>query len=106
MWLLDTVGIHQSTSRNQHEAETSTVRHTIQPKLLPAYHSITGLDRTSYLFGDGKVKPFKKALKNDKIVLLQCFQNEEDKEMKSSKKFVQTIMYPGKDNESVAETRS
>ena len=31
-------------------------------KLLPAYHSITGLDTTSYPFRVGKVKPFKKAL--------------------------------------------
>ena len=32
-------------------------------KLLPAYHSITGLDTTSYPFVVRKVKPFKKALK-------------------------------------------
>ena len=75
-------------------------------KLLPAHHSITGLDTTSYPFRVRKVKPFKKALKKDKIGLLQYFQNEEDKEMKPAKKFVQTIMYPGKDNESIAETRS
>ena len=63
-------------------------------------------NRTSYLFGVGKVTLLQKALKKDKIGLLQCFQNEEDKEMKSTKKFVQTIMYPGKDNISVADTRS
>ena len=39
-------------------------------KLLPAYRSITGSDTTSYLFGVGKVKPFQKALKKNKIGLL------------------------------------
>ena len=39
-------------------------------KLLPAYRSITGSDTTSYAFGVGKVKPFQKALKKDKIGLL------------------------------------
>ena len=65
-------------------------------KVLLAYHSITGSDTTSYPFGVGKVKPFKKALKKDKIDLLQCFQIEEDKEMKTVEKFVHTIMCPGK----------
>ena len=74
-------------------------------KLLPAYHSIASLDRTLYLFWAGKVKPFKKALKKDKIGFLQCFQNKEYKEMKPAEGFVQTIMCPGKDK-SIAETRS
>ena len=42
-------------------------------KLLPAYHSITRLDTTLYPFQVGKVKLFRKALKNDKTGLLQCF---------------------------------
>ena len=50
-------------------------------KLLPAYHSTTEYPFL-YPFGVGKVKPFKKALKKDRIGLLQCFQNEENKEMK------------------------
>ena len=45
-------------------------------------------------------------MKKDKIDLLQCFQNEEDKAMNPAKKFVQTIIYPGKDSKSIAETRS
>ena len=75
-------------------------------KLLTAYHIITGSEPTLYPFGVGKVKPFKKALKKDKSVLLQCFQNEEDKEIKPAKKFVQTIMYLGKNDDSSAEERS
>ena len=75
-------------------------------KLLPAYHSITGLDKSSCQSRVEKVKAFTKALKKDKINLLQCFQNEEDKERKPAKKFVQIITYPGKDNESFAERRS
>ena len=74
-------------------------------KLLPAYHSITSLDTTLYPFWARKVKPFKKALKKDKIGFPQCFQNKEYKEMKSAERFVQTFMCPGK-NKSIAETRS
>ena len=74
-------------------------------KLLPAYHSVTSLDTPLYLFWVGKVKPFKKTLKKDKIGFLQCFQNKEYKEMKPAERFVQTIMCPGK-NKSIAETRS
>ena len=40
-------------------------------KLLPAHHSMTGLGTMSYPFRVRKVKPFKKALRKDKIGLLQ-----------------------------------
>ena len=59
-------------------------------KLLPAYYSIPRLDTTSYPFGVGKNKPFKKGLKKDKIGRFQCFQIEKNKAMKPVEKFVQT----------------
>ena len=75
-------------------------------KVLPAYHSVTGCDTTSYPFGVRKAKPLKKAMKNTKMNLLRCFGNEEDDETKSAEKFLQTVMYPGKENESIIQTRS
>ena len=54
-------------------------------KVLLAYHSITGSDTTSYPFGVEKVKPFKKALKKDKIGLLQCFKSKRIKKWRLSK---------------------
>ena len=53
-----------------------------------------------------KLNHLKKALKKDKIGLFQCFQNGVDKEMKPAENFVQTIMYSGKNKESIAETKS
>ena len=40
------------------------------------------------------------------MIFSSVLQNEEDKKTKSFKKLVEKIMNPGKDNESVAETRS
>ena len=39
-------------------------------QVLPAYHSITGCDTTSFAFGIGKVKPFKMMEKLGKCYLL------------------------------------
>ena len=38
--------------------------------------------------------------------LLECFEDEEDLEMTATTEFVQTMMYPGKKTQTVAETRA
>ena len=42
-------------------------------KILPAYHSLTGCDSTSYPVNVGKIKPFKKLIREDKASLLSEF---------------------------------
>ena len=75
-------------------------------KNLPAYHSITGCDTTSYPFKVGKVKPLKKAMKNNKMNLLDNFGAlEYGNEMTKAEKFLQTMMYGGKENETIVQTR-
>ena len=41
--------------------------------ILPAYHSITGSDTTSFPFRIGKIKPWKKMVKLDCYKLLESF---------------------------------
>ena len=73
---------------------------------LPAYHSITGCDTTSYPYGVGKVRPWNKALKNNKITLLADLEKKNEEGLESAERFVRTMMYPGKESENVVETRS
>ena len=73
---------------------------------LPAYHSITGCDTTSYPFGVGKVRPWTKALKKKKIKLLEDLEKENTEGLDAAETFVKTIMYPGKETDSVVDTRS
>ena len=76
-------------------------------QLLPTFHSITGCDTTSYPFRVGKVKPFKKMQKMGKANLLSGFSRpiNDIEDTKDVKCFMQTCMYPGKDEESFLQTR-
>ncbi len=76
---------------------------------LPQLHAITGCDTTSFFYGVGKVKVLKKLNKDDKSLL---FLNEIGKAEHLSQKgiadairFVQTILYNGKIDESLVQTR-
>ncbi len=75
-------------------------------KALPAYHSITGCDTTSFPFNVGKVKPFKNMVKESNAKLLfKLGENEAVNDTSDAEKFLQTVMYSGKDEESHVETR-
>jgi hypothetical protein len=74
--------------------------------VLPAYHSVTGCDTTSYPYKVGKVKPFRKMVAQRKFTLLTSvgilpvsFQHLENMLI-----FMQTVMYPGKEGEDNVET--
>ena len=74
--------------------------------ILPAFHSITGCDTTSYSYNVGKVKPFKMMISKDNSNNLNSFgQKPLNNDMDSSMNFMQTVMYPGKDDENVVQTR-
>ena len=45
-------------------------------------------------------------MKANQMKLLECFEDEEDVEMTATTEFVQTMMYPGKKTQTVAETRA
>lgn len=76
---------------------------------LPAFHAITGSDTTSYFFRAGKVRVFKKLIGNPaKCALLTPLgKNKElsDQEIEYAKKFIQTVVYSGKDDEDYLATR-
>ena len=70
---------------------------------LPAFHSLTGCDTTSYPFSCGKIKPFKKMIKLKKFNLIEDFGL--DKEFNNVLKFLQTVIYNGCNSESLLQTR-
>ena len=76
--------------------------------VLPAYHSITGCDTTSYPYGIGKIKPFKKMLSYNKVNFLSKFGDSlalaED--LNNARIFMQTTVYACKSEESLVQTRS
>ena len=76
---------------------------------LPQLHSLTGCDTTSFFYGVGKIKVLNKVKKNkESLNLLQHVgQNEKlsQRGFEDSMKFVQTVMYSGKETESLVETR-
>eukprot|EP00795_Rhopilema_esculentum_P003494 gene3494-1875_t len=76
--------------------------------VLPAYHSITGCDTTSYPYGIGKIKPFKKMLSHNKVNLLSKFGDSlaSVEDLNDARIFMQTILYAGKSEESLIQTRS
>ena len=75
--------------------------------LLPAYHSITGCDTTSYPATVGKVKPLKKLIKQGKEYLLEEFGSNLDSEsnLQQASEFFQTVLYSGKNDETITQTR-
>ena len=75
--------------------------------VLPAYHIITGCDTTSYPANVGKIKPLQKMINNASTHLLYDFGNSENsfRDLSDSLRFYQTIMYNGKLNETITDTR-
>ena len=76
-------------------------------QILPAYHSITGCDTTSYPYGIGKIKPIKNMLQHNKSHLLSELGRSVDSvlDISKAKHFFRTCMYPGLEQESFVETR-
>lgn len=76
-------------------------------KILPAFHSITGCDTSSYPYRVGKVRPWKKLLKAHAYDLLSTFGHgiPSPESLSLAKEFLRTIMYDGQRNESYIETR-
>ena len=72
--------------------------------ILPAFHSITGCDTTSYFLRAGKVRVFINMLKSpNSCKLLQALQKEEtlcQQNIEDLKEFISTIMYNGNKKES------
>ena len=75
--------------------------------VMPAYHSMTGCDTTSYPYKVGKVKPFKKMVAHSKFNMLSSagIIPSTLKQLENMLTFMQTVMYPGKENEKYVETR-
>ena len=76
---------------------------------LPALHALSGCDTTSYFYNVGKVKLLKTVIKSPRyLALLDSLGKEKvasDSDIEDVQKFVQTVMYSGKDKESYVETR-
>ena len=75
--------------------------------ILPAFHSITGCNTTSYPYNVGKVKPFQKMVKGNTSSQLSAMGRTETsyQQLEDSLNFVQRVMYPGKEGEGFVETR-
>ena len=86
-WMVTSEEVRLLEKCNHHEADTRVVRHVSLSErpvvvvatdtdifvllvYVPAYHSLTGCDTTSYPYKVGKVKPFKKMVANNKFSLL------------------------------------
>ena len=69
---------------------------------------MTGCDTTSYPYGIGNIKPFKKMLSLNKVNFLSKFGDSlalaED--LNNARIFMQTTVYAGKSEESLVQTRS
>ena len=74
-------------------------------EVLPAYHSITGCDTTSFPFRSGKIKPIKKIMKQGKSHLLselgRSLHSVQD--VTKAKCFFRTCMYSGSEQHSKGE---
>ena len=75
--------------------------------ILPAYHSLIGCDTTSYAAKRGKVRPLNKLIKRKREELLETFGNLANPEsnLEAAEELFKTMLYSGKKNESVTETR-
>ena len=72
--------------------------------VLTGYHSVTVCDTTSYPYEVGKVKPPKKVITQGKCNLLAPL-GKQRQDAEKILSFMQTIMYPGKQDEDFVETR-
>jgi len=75
--------------------------------VLPGYHSVTGCDTTSYPYEVRKVKALRKMTTQGKSNLLASLGKQRLSQQDAEKilSIMQTIMYPGKQDEDFAETR-
>ena len=75
--------------------------------ILPAYHSITGCDTTSFPANIGKIRPLTKMLKGKEFHLLRNLGSSINsfKDVTLATKFYHLIMYSGRRNESIIDTR-
>ena len=75
--------------------------------VLPAYHSITGCDTTSYPANVGKIKPFQRMIATNSMHLLHDLGKSERSflNLSNSLTFYHTIMYGGKSGETITDTR-
>ena len=76
--------------------------------MLPYVHALTGCDTTSYFYGVGKIRVFNKILKNPSVLSdLQSLGQQSGLPVEYSKveRFVKTVCFGGKENETLAETR-
>eukprot|EP00794_Sanderia_malayensis_P001365 gene1365-biopygen1116 len=76
---------------------------------LPAFHSISGCDTTSYMFKTRKVRIFKKLLKDQSpSTMLDALQNDEpllENDIQKLKEFVCAVIYKGSKDEGYIDTR-
>ena len=75
--------------------------------VLPAYHSITGCDTTSYPANVGKIDPFNRMILTTSMYMLKDLGRHEESYLDLSKSlnFFHPIMYSGKNDESMTNTR-
>ena len=76
---------------------------------LPQFHAITGCNTTSFFFGVGKVKVLKKLIKDSsKYALLDSIGKTSsltENAHAETLKFIQTVLYSGKEEETLVQTR-
>ena len=105
---------HQWFMKIDHEQfiNIAKVRHHIGDEIceiLPQVHAITGCDSTSYMFNVGKVRVLKQIIRNPEVIEVIKGIGEKatlsDEMLEDAKKFIQTVMYAGKVNESYVDTR-
>ena len=76
---------------------------------LPAFHGLTGCDTTSYFYRSGKVRILKKMISDtNRCLMLHPLGRDKDLnkiEIESIMRFIQTVIYSGKDDEDYVATR-
>ena len=76
---------------------------------LPAFHSLTGCDTTSYFYFRGKTAPWERAIKTpnslDLIKNLGCESKLSDEDIDNSVEFIRRFIYNGKKGEDLVDTR-
>ena len=72
------------------------------------FHIISGCDKTSYFFRQGKTNPFKKSLETGSLHLIASLGANtviSNQVLEDCKEFIRTVLYNGKVGESYLETR-
>ena len=81
---------------------------TISEHLLK-FHAMTGCDTTSYFYRVGKIRVMKQFLKDQSTLqLIESLGKEQSLpaiDLDNCQRFIQTVMYNGKENESYVQTR-